>query len=155
MKKTALLVALSFTAIGCASDGRSPNVGVGVHVGGSPPPPVVATPAPQGGGPPPWAPAHGRRAKAVVYRYYPSTGVYFNVSTGSYFYLNGGSWQISMSLPSTVVIDTNDYVSVELDTDKPYLYYEEHRVKYKGKGHSQGKGNGHKKGNWKKGGRPF
>lgn len=60
-----------------------------------------------------------------------------------------------MSLPSTVVIDTNDYVSVELDTDKPYLYYEEHRVKYKGKGPSHGKGNGHKKGNWKKGGRPF
>ena len=157
MKKTALLVALSLTAIGCAADGRHPNVGVGVQIGGNAPPPVVASPPPQGGGPPPWAPAHGRRAKAVVYRYYyyPSTGVYFNVSTGSYFYLNGGSWQVSMSLPSSVVIDANDYVSVELDTDRPYVYYEEHKVKYKGKGHSHGKGHGHKKGHWKKGGPPF
>lgn len=157
MKRMVLIITASLLAAGCAADGRQPNVGVGVSIGGSAPPPVVAQPVPKGGGPPPWAPAHGRRAKEAVYRYYyyPSTGVYFNVATGSYFYLNGGSWQVAMSLPSTVVIDANNYVSVELDTDRPYLYYEEHRVKYKGKGNSQGKGKGHKKGHWKKGGPPF
>ena len=145
MSKTALLVALSFVAIGCAMDGRQPNVGVGVSVGGSPPPPVVvATPAPRRGGPPPWAPAHGRRAKEGMHRYYyyPSTGVYFNVSTGSYFYLNGGAWQVSMTLPSTMIIDANDYVSLDLDTDRPYMYYDQHRMKFKGKGPGRGHGNG-------------
>lgn len=149
MRKTASLVALSFMVIGCATDGRQPNVGVGVSVGGSSPPPViVATPAPRRGGPPPWAPAHGHRAKGGMhqYHYYPSSGVYFNVSTGSYFYLNGGAWQVSMTLPSTVIIDANDYVSLDLDTDRPYMYYDQHKVKFKGngpgRGHGKGKGNG-------------
>ena len=131
----------------CATDGRSPNVGVGVSIGGSPPPPVVA--ATPRGGPPPWAPAHGRRAKEAAYRYYyyPASGVYFNVSTRSYFYLNGGTWQVAMALPSTVIIDQNNYVSLELETDKPYLFYEEHKVKYRGHGNSKGRGQGH--GRWK------
>lgn len=133
--------------IGCATDGRSPNVGVGVSIGGNAPPPVVAgTPK---GGPPPWAPAHGRRAKEGLYRYYyyPASGVYFNVGTGSYFYLNGGTWQVAMTLPSTLILDSNNYVSLELETDKPYLYYEEHKVKFRGHGNSKSRGRGH--GHWK------
>lgn len=132
---------------GCAGDhGRGPSVGVGVAIGGSAP-----APAP-GGGPPPWAPAHGRRAKEAAYRYYyyPAAGVYYNVATRSYFYLNGGTWQVAMSLPSGLVIDASDYVSLELNTDRPYLYYEEHKVKFKGK-----HGRGHGKGHAKKHGRPF
>jgi len=81
------------------------------------------------------------------YYYYPASGVYMNVSTGSYFYLNGGTWQVAMTLPSTVVLDTSNYVSLELETDRPYLYYEEHKVKYKGHGRSPG--NGHGRGHWK------
>lgn len=87
-----------------------------------------------GGGPPPWAPAHGRRAKEIYrYYYYPSVGVYLNVSTGTYFYLDGGTWQVSTRLPSAIVLDSGESVSLELDTDKPYIYYEEHRGKFKGK----------------------
>lgn len=65
-----------------------------------------------------------------------------NVSTGGYFYLNGGVWQVAMTLPSTVRLDSGDYVSLELETDRPYLYYDEHKGKYKGHGHSKGHGHG-------------
>ena len=143
MTKKFLLTGIGIlTLFGCTTDGSNPNVGVGVSVGGGAPPPVVVE-EPRGG-PPPWAPAHGRRAKEVRYRYYyyPASGVYVNVATGSYFYMNGGNWQVGMTLPSTVVLDKTNYVSLELDTDTPYIFYEEHKVKYKGHGrpHKQGRG---------------
>lgn len=145
MKKFMLAgISVVFLA-GCSVHGHGPRVGLGVAIGGPPPPPVVvAQPVP---GPPVWAPAHGRRAMASQrYYYYPSSGVYFNVATGSYFYMNGGNWQVAMSLPTTLVIDSSDYVSIELDTDRPYLFYDQHRVKYKGhqfKGHKHFKKRGH------------
>ncbi|QOJ33713.1 MAG: hypothetical protein HRU82_01545 [Nitrospira sp.] len=89
MKKLLLIGMGALLLTGCTMDGRNPRVGVGVSVGNPAPEPViVATPK---GGPPSWAPAHGRRAKEVRYRYqyYPASGVYVNVSTGSYFYMNG------------------------------------------------------------------
>jgi len=145
MKKLMLVVTAALFLGACAltDEGRSPSVGV--TIGGQAPAPAA--------GPPPWAPAHGRRAKetAYSYYYYPTAGVYFNTSTRIYFYLNGGAWQASATLPPSVVIDTGDYVSIELDTGKPYLYYDEHKVKFKGK-----KGPPHKKGKKKKiSGPPF
>jgi hypothetical protein len=132
-------------------DERRP-IGVGVAVGGAPipAPPVVAAPPPMPvGGPPPWAPAHGRRAQLYRYYYYPAAGVYYSVGTGSYFYMSGGGWQIGVSLPSTMVIDPNAYVALELDTDRPYLYYDEHRAKYAGwDGNGHGHGHGHGHGPW-------
>lgn len=147
MKKLLLTGIGALMLAGCATDGPSPHVGVGVSVGGSAPPPVIVESA--GGGPPPWAPAQGRRAQEAQYRYYyhyyPASGVYMNVSTGGYFYLSGGSWQVAMTLPSTVMLDTSNYVSLELETDRPYLYYNEHKIKYKehGRSHEQGGGRVH------------
>lgn len=150
MKKFVLAGIGVLILTGCAVDGRGPRVGLGVSVGGPPPPVVVAQPAP---GPPPWAPAYGRRAMASYrYYYYPSSGVYFNVATGSYFYMDGGGWQVGMSLPSTLVIDSSDYVAIELDSDRPYLFYDQHRLKYKGHGRfkGNGQGRGHEgRGRWK------
>lgn len=98
-----------------------------------------------GGGPPPWAPAHGRRAKETstyTYYYYPSAAVYFSVATGSYFYSTGGNWQTATRLPAGIIVSSRDYVTLELDTDKPYLYHNDHKVKYKIKGNNgRGKGN--------------
>ena len=74
--------------------------------------------------------------------------MYMNVSTGGYFYLNGGTWQVAMTLPSTVRLDVSNYVSLELETDRPYLYHDVHKVKYKGPGRS--KKHGHGKKHWKK-----
>lgn len=150
MKKQLLVTGLGALILaGCATNGRNPNVGVGVSIGGGAPPPVIAED--RRGGPPPWAPAHGRRAKEARYRYYyyPASGVYMNVNTGGYFYLSGGTWQVVMTLPSTVVLDSSNYVSLELETDRPYIYYDEHRVKYKGQGNGHFKSNGRGKGHWK------
>lgn len=145
MKKLMLAVTAVLLLGACATTDEGRSTRVSVAIGGQEPA--------RGGGPPPSAPAHGLRAKeaAYSYYYYPSAGVYFNTSTRTYFYLNGGAWQASATLPSSVVIDTGDYVSLELDTDKPYLYYDEHKVKFKGK-----KGPPHKKGKKKKiSGPPF
>jgi hypothetical protein len=94
-------------------------------------------------GPPPWAPAHGHRAKHV-YQYYPAVGVYYDVSTRMYFYLNGGTWQVAASLPPSIAIAGIESVSVELETDKPYLYHDKNLEQFKGK-KGKGKGKGHGK----------
>jgi hypothetical protein len=87
---------------------------------------VIGTsyPAYEDEGPPPWAPAHGRRAKHQ-YRYYPYERVYFDPQQRVYFYLNGGRWQMSGSLPSTIRITVNDFVSLDMDSDRPYEHHNE------------------------------
>ncbi|MFC1533201.1 hypothetical protein ACFL7M_07550 [Thermodesulfobacteriota bacterium] len=72
-------------------------------------------------GPPPWAPAHGYRAKHK-YQYYPKSRVYYEKESGVYFYYKDGKWRVSVSLPSHIRIDIKDYVTLEMDTDKPYKY---------------------------------
>jgi hypothetical protein len=73
-------------------------------------------------GPPPWAPAHGYRAK-YKYRYYPNCGVYYEGGRGVYFYYKDGQWQVSASIPVGIRIDINDYITLEMDTDRPYEYH--------------------------------
>ena len=105
--------------------------GGGVHVGGPPE---------QKGGPPPHAPAHGYHAKQV-YHYYPDAFVYFDVSSQVYFYLEGSVWKTAVILPDAYRIKIVDieYVSVDLDDDKPYKHFEEHKKKYP-PGHAKKKG---------------
>jgi len=79
-------------------------------------------------GPPAHAPAHGYRAKHQ-YRYYPDAGVYYEADRGAYFYLDSGEWRISVSLPHSIHLGSA-YVSLELDTDEPYRYHDEHKEKY-------------------------
>jgi hypothetical protein len=99
-------------------------------------------PPPREAGPPPWAPAHGYRAKHH-YRYYPESYVYYDTGRSVYFYSEGGRWGASVSLPSSIHIDVEEYVSIEMDTDQPYRYHSEvvkkhppghHKKKWKGKG---------------------
>jgi hypothetical protein len=80
-------------------------------------------------GPPPWAPAHGYRAKHR-YRYYPSFYLYFDVGRKLYFYLEGDSWHVSARLPIGIHLEYAQYVSIELETDRPYECFPEHRKKY-------------------------
>jgi len=75
-------------------------------------------------GPPSWAPAHGYRAK-YHYRYYPSSHIYFDVGRGLYFYFNGVKWLKSPSIPAGIPIEPNDYVTLDMDVDKPYKYHSE------------------------------
>jgi hypothetical protein len=83
-------------------------------------------------GPPAHAPAHGHRAK-FKYRYYPRSKVYYDVAREVYFYLKGENWEVGIALPSHFQKDLGKFVSLELDTDKPYLYNEEHNERYASK----------------------
>ena len=80
-------------------------------------------------GPPAHAPAHGYRAKHQ-YRYYPSESVYYDTGRGLYFYLKGSNWEVGASLPRSLRMGLGDYVSMELDTDKPYVHHKEHIKKF-------------------------
>ena len=97
------------------------------------------------GGPPPWAPAHGYRAKHR-YRYYPHHRVYHEHERGVYFYYQDGRWRVSVSLPSHIQIDVDDYVTLEMDSDRPYDYDDEVIKRYP-PGQMKKKKKG--KGNWK------
>lgn len=98
-------------------------------------------------GPPPHAVAHGYRKK-YAYRYYPSAQVYFDTGRRLYFYLEGGHWRSSMSLPASFRLDVREAVPLEMDTATPYLEFETHKAKYppgqlkkmKGQGKEKGKG---------------
>ncbi|MBW1802592.1 MAG: hypothetical protein JRJ85_17895 [Deltaproteobacteria bacterium] len=81
------------------------------------------------GGPPPWAPAHGYRAKHN-YRYYPSSRVYHDRERGVYFYYRDGRWGASASLPAGIRIDFDDYVTLAMNTGKPYEWDHEVIKKY-------------------------
>jgi hypothetical protein len=95
-----------------------------VHIGTRPPDAMAKK-----GGPPPHAKANGNQAKRF-YRYYPSATVYFDTYRKAYFYLEGGNWRMSLSLPQDIGFRLGDYVTIEMDTDKPYTRYEEHKRKY-------------------------
>lgn len=86
-------------------------------------------PPPAKHGPPPWAPAHGYRAKHC-YHYYPSSSVYFDTGRRLYFYYDSGDWEVSVSLPTWIRIDFNDYVTLEMGTGRPYEYHHEVVKKY-------------------------
>jgi hypothetical protein len=81
------------------------------------------------GGPPPHAPAHGYRARHR-YRYYHSCSVYYHCGRKLYFYLKGDNWEVGASLPSSIRVRLGEYVSMELDTDKPYVYHSDHVKRY-------------------------
>lgn len=42
-----------------------------------------------------------------------------------YFYLEGSDWRVGISLPAGIQINANEYVTLEMDTDKPYQYHSE------------------------------
>ena len=96
----------------------------GIQVGG---PPVVVQD--HRGGPPPHAKAHGYRAKHT-YRYYTCARVYLDLHRKVYFYLEGDHWRMSVSLPSQLRVQLGEYVTIEMDSDKPYTRFEEHKQKY-------------------------
>ncbi len=116
--------------------------GIYIGSGHTDPAPV---PSHENGGPPPWAPAHGNRAKHS-YRYYPYNGIYFEEKSGVYFYFNENRWQMSVSLPAAIRITVNDFVTLDMDTDRPYEYHNDVVKKYppgqqKKKNQGQNKGN--------------
>jgi hypothetical protein len=116
-----IMIGFSFFQVGCTlSIGNAPGP---VYTPAPPPPP------PPQSGPPPWAPAHGYRAKHHYY-YYPESYVYFDVGRNLYFYYSGGGWQASVALPQGIHIAAGEYVALEMDADRPYIYHSDVEKRY-------------------------
>lgn len=82
-------------------------------------------------GPPPHAKAYGHRAK-YRYHYYPNASVYFDTGRSVYFYLDSaGAWRMAVSLPQSLKVHLGDNVTIEMETDRPYTKYHEHKKKYR------------------------
>ncbi len=152
----------SFLKVGGAFAALIPVAGCVVRKSSSPPPPSHKPPPPPpahkpAGGPPAHAPAHGQRRKHR-YQYYPDSCVYFDIDRKVYFYLDGGSWRTSATLPGGIVLGATAAVSLELDHATPYVEFDTHKSKYPGrKGHippGQAKKGGLPPGQSKKGGGP-
>lgn len=79
--------------------------------------------------PPDHAKAYGYRAKHR-YHYHPEAAVYFDLDRQLYFHLAGGNWVTSVSLPSELKLRLGESVTLEIGTELPYEYYDEHRKKY-------------------------
>ena len=95
-------------------------------------------------GPPPHAKAYGHRAKHL-YHYYPDASVYFDTGRSVYFSLDStGAWRMTVSLPQSLKVRLGDNVTIEMETDRPYASYHEHKKKY-----PPGKNKKHKKNKWK------
>ena len=63
-----------------------------------------------------------------------------------YFYYDSGHWRVSVSLPSGIRIEVEDYVTLEMETDRPYEYHAEVAKRYPpGQQKKMYKGNGKKK----------
>jgi hypothetical protein len=130
------VIAGSVISLGCVlfifSLSACKTTGAGIHLGWASEPKIVhptGTKKVAKGGPPPHAPAHGYRAK-YTYRYYPSSCIYFDACRKLYFYLEGDNWTASVSLPSDIQLQLGSYVTLEMDTDKPYTQFEAHKRKY-------------------------
>jgi hypothetical protein len=82
-------------------------------------------------GPPQHAKAHGYRAKHT-YRYYPSVNAYYDVERKAYFYLEGNNWRMGVALPDSLSVSLGKYVTIEMESDKPYSRFEEHKRQYRG-----------------------
>jgi len=80
-------------------------------------------------GPPEHAKAHGYRAKHT-YRYYPSANAYYDVERKAYFYLEWNNWRMGVSLPDSLSVSLGKYVTFEMDSDRPYTGFEEHKRQY-------------------------
>jgi hypothetical protein len=128
-----VVIGFSFIQVGCT-----------LSIGNHPGPIYAPAPPPPESGPPAWAPAHGRRAK-YQYHYYPESYVYFDVGRRLYFYFYGNSWQVSASLPSGIHIRAGEYVRLDMEADRPYLYHSDVEKRYPpGQLKKKGKGK-HKK----------
>lgn len=69
------------------------------------------------------------------YHYYPSTRVYFHISSGHYYYRDGDHWKRVRELPTKYRLDRRERVRLWIDDDKPHSRYKQHSEKYRPKTH--------------------
>lgn len=74
-------------------------------------------------GPPPWAARHWYRRNHAYY-YYPGYAVYYRPADRMWFYLDGGTWRLGARLPGHIHVDFDRAVSLNIESDRPYVYHE-------------------------------
>lgn len=85
--------------------------------------------------PPSWAPAKGYN-KTISHIYFPKYNMYYDLQRGSYIYMSGSAWQVSVNLPSTlenVNLTFVNKIKLEIDTNSPQNFNMDHKEKYKTK----------------------
>ena len=65
------------------------------------------------------------------YYFYPSVQVYFQFTTGYYFYRDRGVWIKTRALPPRIIINARDRIRIKVESEKPYLKFPEHNLKHK------------------------
>ena len=67
-----------------------------------------------------------RPQKEYSYRYYPLCSVYYDTDRKLYYYLQDGCWKIFSYLPRNISRELDYYVKLNMDTDKPFIYFDNH-----------------------------
>jgi hypothetical protein len=90
--------------------------------------PAGCVPGPPYYGPPPYYHYH---PSVYDYYYYPRAQVYFQFTTGIYYYRDGGVWVTSRILPPHIHLDASERVRIQAQPERPYLKFNEHNRIYK------------------------
>ena len=65
------------------------------------------------------------------YYYYPNVSVYFQYSTGFYFYLSNNVWIRTKVLPPYIRLSPSQRIHLDIKSSKPYLYHKQHTEQYR------------------------
>ena len=82
-----------------------------------------------GKGPPAHAAAYGQRVEHH-YRYYYSAHVYYDVDRKLYFFPQKEKWLAATGLPRRIRISYDDYVTIVMESDRPYHAFKQHKSQY-------------------------
>ncbi len=72
---------------------------------------------------------NGYHAKNI-YRYYPLSSIYYDIQKGLYYYQRDDKWVASVSIPAALSTDVGSFITIEMDTDKPYKRHNEVKKKF-------------------------
>lgn len=76
---------------------------------------------------------------AFAYHYYPSSNVYYHVTSRYYYYPVAGRWHRSRRLPSHFRLRSGDRRDVQVRDRHPYYRNDEHRRRFDGRGDGDGR----------------
>jgi len=78
------------------------------------------------------APASATAAEpsSFTYRYYPAVFVYMDPARKLYFFPENKKWKTALKIPARFKLKTRKYVTLTLDTPKPFTLNKAHRLKY-------------------------
>ena len=108
------------------------NVDIRLGVRLPPPPPAVVVVVPDNDrrGPDAWEQRRRGYSLNYAYYYYPGADVYYRQSDHFWFYSYRGQWRSSRNLPDGINVDFNRSVTLNMYTDRPYLYHQQVMNRY-------------------------